>query len=196
MMNSIKMVHAIARHYNTEEKMTNIFKKITNQMIENCKQCIYDGDDSGSKLWEQDPEQLVRNLESYLKLNETYKEQYLATKEKLRKTPRSKQFEFDENEIVRDSAGRGELRVGSDPERGAVATRSPWASDGTPTASTDEPEEVRKNNPRRCVRHPRRCESHPRRCKSHPRRCESNPGGARATQGGSVLTSLALATSR
>jgi dynein heavy chain len=99
MMNSIKMIHTIARYYNTEEKMTNLFKKITNQMIENCKQCIYDGEDNGSKLWEQDPEQLVRNLESCLKLNEAYKEQYLATKEKLRKTPKGKQFEFDENEI-------------------------------------------------------------------------------------------------
>ena len=34
---------------------------------------------------------------------------------------------------LRDSAGRGELRVGSDLERGAVATRSPRASDETPT---------------------------------------------------------------
>ena len=54
---------------------------------------------------------------------------------------------------LRDSAGRGQLRVGSDLERGAVATRSPRASDETPTASTDEPEEARDINPRRCVRH-------------------------------------------
>ena len=49
---------------------------------------------------------------------------------------------------LRDSAGRGELRVGSDLERGAVATRSPRASDETPTASTEEPEEARDINPR------------------------------------------------
>jgi dynein heavy chain len=35
MMTSIKMIHTIARYYNTTERMTNLFVKITNQMIEN-----------------------------------------------------------------------------------------------------------------------------------------------------------------
>ena len=36
-MNSIKMIHTIARYYNTNERMTGLFQKITNQMILNCK---------------------------------------------------------------------------------------------------------------------------------------------------------------
>ena len=36
-MNSIKMIHTIARYYNTTERMTGLFVKITNQMITNCK---------------------------------------------------------------------------------------------------------------------------------------------------------------
>ena len=36
LMNSIKMIHTIARYYNTTERMTNLFVKITNQMINNC----------------------------------------------------------------------------------------------------------------------------------------------------------------
>lgn len=33
LMNSIKMIHTIARYYNTNDRMTDLFKKITGQMI-------------------------------------------------------------------------------------------------------------------------------------------------------------------
>lgn len=36
LMNAIKMIHTIARFYNTADKMTGLFMKITNQMIKNC----------------------------------------------------------------------------------------------------------------------------------------------------------------
>jgi len=37
LLNSVKMIHTIARYYNTNERMTGLFVKITNQMISNCK---------------------------------------------------------------------------------------------------------------------------------------------------------------
>jgi dynein heavy chain len=37
LMNSIKMIHTIARYYNTNERMTGLFMRITNQMIANCR---------------------------------------------------------------------------------------------------------------------------------------------------------------
>lgn len=40
LMNSIKMIHTIARYYNTNERMTSLFVKITNQMIKRCKYMI------------------------------------------------------------------------------------------------------------------------------------------------------------
>jgi len=99
MMNSIKMIHTVARYYNTTERMTNLLMKITHQMIENCKNCILAGCSSPAELWKQDPEQLVRNLEVCLKLNEAYQEQYRLTKEKLAATPKGRQFDFPENNI-------------------------------------------------------------------------------------------------
>jgi dynein heavy chain, axonemal len=50
-------------------------------------------------LWDKDPEELVRQLESCLKLNEAYQDQYRQTKAKLAASPKGKQFDFSEMEI-------------------------------------------------------------------------------------------------
>ena len=98
LMNSIKMIHTIARYYNTPERMTGLFTKITDQMIANCKMHIT-GEGSFDALWESDPQELVRKLEACLKLNEAYQEQYRLTKSKLEQTPKGKQFSFSEISI-------------------------------------------------------------------------------------------------
>lgn len=43
LMNAIKMIHTIARYYSGTTAMTNLFCKITNQMITNCKEYILRG---------------------------------------------------------------------------------------------------------------------------------------------------------
>lgn len=57
-MNSVKMIHTIARYYNTSERMTHLFMKITNQMITNCKKTILKGANV-DKLWHRDPAELI-----------------------------------------------------------------------------------------------------------------------------------------
>ena len=95
LMNNVKMMHTIARYYNTTERMTRLFCKITNQMIHNCK----DGILAKGKLWDQPIPELLSGLDACLQLNEFYQEQYRLTKEKLMTQPKGKQFDFSENLI-------------------------------------------------------------------------------------------------
>ncbi|KAJ3091620.1 Dynein heavy chain 5, axonemal [Quaeritorhiza haematococci] len=94
LINAIKMIYSISRYYNTSERMTSLFVKITNQMITSCKEYIYK--DGGSKLWDQDRQGLVKKLTDCIKLNEAYQRCFHETKRKLQETPQEKQFDFSE----------------------------------------------------------------------------------------------------
>lgn len=82
LMNSVKMIHTIARYYNTTEKMTQLFMKITNQMITRCKETILQGKPM-DRMWFRDPDELIETMSSCIKLHQAYQQQYDITKEKL-----------------------------------------------------------------------------------------------------------------
>lgn len=77
LMNAVKMIYTIARYYNTTDRMTTLLTKITNQMITNCRHSVLQGE-APDVLWSKDPIQLIKNLETHIKLNDAYQEQYQA----------------------------------------------------------------------------------------------------------------------
>ena len=96
MMNNIKMMHAIARYYNTPERMSVLFSKISVQMIATCRAYIL----APGKLYDQDKPSLIKNLQLPLKLNEVYQESFRATRDKLAEPgSEGKPWNFNEHKM-------------------------------------------------------------------------------------------------
>ena len=95
LMNAIKMIHTISRYYNTSSKMTGLFVKITNQIINNCKQKIL-GDKSHDKIWNSDPQTLIEIFNSCIVLAQKYKTCYENTKKKAGELAKSRHWDFDD----------------------------------------------------------------------------------------------------
>jgi dynein heavy chain len=98
LMNSMKMIHTLSRHYGTEVRMTNLFERITNQLIVRCKSEVY-SKQNVAFLWKQNPQGVMEKMNSCIVLCETYHQYYKDTKAKLAEMPKGKQFNFDENAI-------------------------------------------------------------------------------------------------
>eukprot|EP00462_Mataza_sp_D1_P007532 CAMPEP_0175123998 /NCGR_PEP_ID=MMETSP0087-20121206/2542_1 /TAXON_ID=136419 /ORGANISM="Unknown Unknown, Strain D1" /LENGTH=4569 /DNA_ID=CAMNT_0016405727 /DNA_START=105 /DNA_END=13811 /DNA_ORIENTATION=+ len=100
-MNSMKMIHTLSRHYGTDVRMTNLFVRITNQLINRCKEVIYNAPPGPPHvhLWVQDPGQVIEAMQASITLCEEYQRHYRDTKHKLSLMPKGKQFDFDESLI-------------------------------------------------------------------------------------------------
>lgn len=91
------MIYSIARYYNTPDRMSKFLSLITDQMISNCKTSIMDG--QGNSLWDRNSADLIKQFESCIKLNEIYQDHYHHVKRKLKETPNTKQFSFNEMQL-------------------------------------------------------------------------------------------------
>ena len=94
LINAIRMINSYSRYYNTSERMTALFVKVTNQMITACRAHITQ---SGYyKIWDQDRAVVQGRIADCLRLNEEYQRSFQRTKEKLKEHPDEKPFDFSE----------------------------------------------------------------------------------------------------
>ncbi|KAM4605979.1 LOW QUALITY PROTEIN: dynein axonemal heavy chain 5 [Polymixia lowei] len=96
LMTSIRMIHTISQFYNTSERMTSLFVKVTNQMITTCKGYLTQG---GARVWDHSRPVLLKRISECCRLNLEYQRSFQSVKEKLRENPEDRQFEFSENYI-------------------------------------------------------------------------------------------------
>ncbi|CAF0945608.1 unnamed protein product [Adineta steineri] len=96
LMNAVRMIHSISQYYNSGERMTSLFVKITNQMINTCKRYIRNGN---SRLWDIPKQELIGRMNESKKLNEEYQAYFHKTKAKLAESANERQWNFSANYI-------------------------------------------------------------------------------------------------
>ncbi|KAK2844297.1 hypothetical protein Q5P01_010956 [Channa striata] len=94
LINAIRMIHSISRYYNTSEKITSLFLKVTNQMITACK--AYITNNGYNSIWDQPQQIVVDKIKAAIHLNQEYQRCFHKTKEKLEQNPSERQFDFSE----------------------------------------------------------------------------------------------------
>ena len=96
LINAIQMMHSIARYYNTPERMTALFAKISAQMITCCRSSF---EKDKISIWDQPRIEVLQKLKLCVDLNDAYRSQYFRTKRRLAGNPKGKQFDFSEKLI-------------------------------------------------------------------------------------------------
>ena len=94
LINAIRMINSFSRYYNTSERMTALFVKVTNQMITACR--AYLTDSGYHKVWEQEVPVVQQRIADCIRLNDDYQSCFQRTKEKLKEHPEERQFNFSE----------------------------------------------------------------------------------------------------
>ena len=94
-------MYNIARHYNTSERLTALFVKITNEMITCCKNYIREDpeDLSCQRIWAQDRKKMIGKMGDCVQLNAVYQEHYTETARSLEESGATKQFDFSKMAI-------------------------------------------------------------------------------------------------
>uniref|UniRef100_A0A3Q2U2R5 Dynein axonemal heavy chain 5 n=1 Tax=Fundulus heteroclitus TaxID=8078 RepID=A0A3Q2U2R5_FUNHE len=94
LINAIKLIHSISRYYNTSEKITSLFVKVTNQMITSCK--AYITNRGSNSIWDQPQQVVTDKIKAAIRLNQEYQRCFHKTKEELEQSPSQRKFDISE----------------------------------------------------------------------------------------------------
>uniref|UniRef100_H2YUI8 AAA+ ATPase domain-containing protein n=1 Tax=Ciona savignyi TaxID=51511 RepID=H2YUI8_CIOSA len=70
LVNIISMIHNISRYYNTSQRMTSLFIKVTNQMVTACRKYITDN--GQRRIWDQDSSLVKKKINDCVVLYKEY----------------------------------------------------------------------------------------------------------------------------
>uniref|UniRef100_A0A672U8C5 Dynein axonemal heavy chain 5 n=1 Tax=Strigops habroptila TaxID=2489341 RepID=A0A672U8C5_STRHB len=94
LINAIQMIQSISQYYNTSDKISSLFVKVTNQMIAACKSYITNN--NTATIWNQPQESIMEKLQAAIRLKQEYQNCFHKVKEKLEQNPTERQFAFSE----------------------------------------------------------------------------------------------------
>ncbi|XP_046400520.1 dynein axonemal heavy chain 8 [Ischnura elegans] len=91
LMHAIRMIYGTSRYYNTNEKITALFVKVTNQLVASCKRYLTNNDTVN--IWQQPKLEMIHKMKVCIQLHKHYYQCYEETKEKIAASPDEKDID-------------------------------------------------------------------------------------------------------